>query len=107
MKLKLMMEVLDNIEKMNQLLDEDSIEEVLLLIENNERLIQQIQGLKEEVSMELEQDILSVKQQLLQKNEQFIIRLQTVKEKRKPELVNMSQKIQASQVYNNMRRNLY
>ena len=107
MKLKLMMEVLDNIEKMNQLLDEDSIEEVLLLIEKNDSLIQQIQGLKEEVSMELEQDILSVKQQLLQKNEQFIIRLQTVKEKRKPELVNMSQKIQASQVYNNMRRNLY
>lgn len=107
MKVKLMMEVLDNIEKMNQLLDEDSIEEVLLLIEKNEGLIQQIQGLKEEVSMELEQDILSVKQQLLQKNEQLILRLQTVKEKRKPELVHMSQKIQASQVYNNMRRNLY
>lgn len=107
MKLKLMIEVLDNIEKMNQLLDEDSIEEVLLLIEKNEGLIQQIQGLKEEVPMELEQDISSVKQQLLQKNEQLIIRLQTLKEKRKPELVNMSQKIQASQVYNNMRRNLY
>lgn len=107
MKLKLMIEVLDNIEKMNHLLDEDSIEEVLLLIEKNEGLIQQIQGLKEEVPMELEQDISSVKQQLLQKNEQLIIRLQTLKEKRKPELVNMSQKIQASQVYNNMRRNLY
>lgn len=107
MKLKLMMEVLENIEKMNHLLDEDSMEDVLLLIDKNAQLIQQIQGLTENVSTESEQEIASVKQQLLQKNEQLIIRLQTLKEKRKPELVNMSQKIQASQAYNNMRRNLY
>lgn len=102
-----MMEVLENIEKMNHLLDEDSMEDVLLLIDKNAQLIQQIQGLTENVSTESEQEISSVKQQLLQKNEQLIIRLQTLKEKRKPELVNMSQKIQASQAYNNMRRNLY
>lgn len=102
-----MTELLDNFEKMNQFLDQDSMEEVWRLIENNEVLIQQIQGLKENVPLELEQDILSVKQQLLQRNEQIIIRLQTLKDKRKPELVNMSQKVQASQAYNNMRRNLY
>ncbi len=107
MKLKLMTELLDNFEKMNQFLDQDSMEEVWRLIENNEVLIQQIQGLQENVPLELEQDILSVKQQLLQRNEEIIIRLQTLKDKRKPELVNMSQKVQASQAYNNMRRNLY
>ena len=107
MKLKLMMEALENIEKMHQLLDEDLIEKVLLLINQNEELIRQIQQLKEPVPQALEQDVASVKQQLLQRNQQLITRLQTLKETRKPELVNMSQKIQASQAYNNMRRNLY
>ena len=56
---------------------------------------------------ELENDIATTKQQILIKNEQFMKRLKLLQEKRKPELVNMSQKVHASQAYNNMRRNLY
>lgn len=107
MKLKLMMEVLENIEKMNHFLDKELIEEALQLIDKNEELIKAIQMLNETVPNELESEVKSVKQQLLQKNEQIILRLQALQNQRKPELVNMSQKVQASQAYNNMRKNLY
>lgn len=101
------MEVLENIEKMNHFLDKELIEEALQLIDKNEELIKAIQMLNETVPNELESEVKSVKQQLLQKNEQIILRLQALQNQRKPELVNMSQKVQASQAYNNMRKNLY
>lgn len=107
MKLQCMKEILQNIEKMHQLLDEDFVDEALQLIDQNEILIQKIQALTEAVPTESENEVATTKQQLLIKNEQFMNRLKLLQEKRKPELVNMSQKVYASQAYNNMRRNLY
>lgn len=107
MKLKLMKELLDKYEKINELLDQEMIEEAIELIDKSASIIEQIQTLEEQYSLEDEQDVQVVKQQLLTSNTLLVRKFEELKNKRKPELINMSQKVQASQAYNNMRRNLY
>ena len=107
MKLKLMKELLDKYEKINQLLDQEMIEEAVEVIDKSASIIEQIQTLEEQYSLEDEQDVQVVKQQLLTSNTLLVRKFEELKNKRKPELINMSQKVQASQAYNNMRRNLY
>lgn len=107
MKLKLMKELLDKYEKINELLDQEMIEEAIELIDKSASIIEQIQTLEEQYSLEDEQDVQVVKQQLLTSNTLLVRKFEELKNKRKPKLINMSQKVQASQAYNNMRRNLY
>ena len=107
MKLKLMKELLDKYEKVNQLLDKELIEEAIELIDKSALIIEQIQTLDNQYESEEEHDVQVIKQQLLESNTLLVKKFQELKNKRKPELINMSQKVQASQVYNNMRRNLY
>lgn len=102
-----MKELLINYEKINQLLTQEFSGQAIQLIDQNEEIIKQIQVLDETSSHESEEEVKQIKQQLLQQNEQIIKKIQKLKEKKKPELINMSQKVQASQAYNNMRRNLY
>ena len=107
MKLKLMKELLKKYEEINQLLDQEMIEEAVELIDKSSLVIKQVQTLNEQYSSENEQDVQLIKQQLLESNTLLVKKFQELKNKRKPELINMSQKVQASQAYNNMRRNLY
>ena len=102
-----MKELLEKYEEINQLLDQEMIEEAVELIDKSSLVIKQIQTLDEKYSSESEQDVQLIKQQLLESNTLLVKKFQELKNKRKPELINMSQKVQASQVYNNMRRNLY
>lgn len=102
-----MKELLDKYEKINELLDQEMIEEAIELIDKSASIIEQIQTLEEQYSLEDEQDVQVVKQQLLTSNTLLVRKFEELKNKRKPELINMSQKVQASQAYNNMRRNLY
>ena len=102
-----MKELLKKYEEINQLLDQEMIEEAVELIDKSSLVIKQVQTLDEQYSSENEQDVQLIKQQLLESNTLLVKKFQELKNKRKPELINMSQKVQASQAYNNMRRNLY
>lgn len=107
MKLKLMQELLNKYEKINQLLDQEQIEEAIELIDKSGLIIKQVQRLEESYSLEDEKEVQVIKQQLLICNTLLVKKFEELKNKRKPKLINMSQKVQASQAYNNMRRNLY
>ena len=102
-----MKELLEKYEKIKQLLEQELIEEAIELIDKSSSIIEQIQILDNQYESEEEQNVQVIKQQLLTSNTLLVKKFQELKNKRKPELINMSQKVQASQAYNNMRRNLY
>lgn len=106
MKLQLMKILLENYNQMDYLLEQKLFEELLEVIEKNQTILEEIQKLKTEGTEE-SSEVINFKKQLNERHKQLLIRLENLKDEIQPKLLNMRQKVKASQTYNNMQKNFY
>lgn len=106
MKLQLMKILLENYNQMDYLLEQKLFEELLEVIEKNQTILEEIQKLKTEGTEE-SSEVINFKKQLNERHKQLLIRLENLKDEIQPKLLNMRQKVKASQNYNNMQKNFY
>lgn len=106
MKLQLMKILLENYNQMDYLLEQKLFEELLEVIEKNQTILENIQKLKTEGSDE-SSEVNNLKHHLSERHNQLLIRLENLKNEIQPKLLNMRQKVKASQTYNNMQKNFY
>lgn len=106
MKLQLMKILLENYNQMDYFLEQKLFEELLEVIEKNQTILEDIQKLKTEESDE-SSEVNNLKHHLSERHDQLLIRLENLKDEIQPKLLNMRQKVKASQTYNNMQKNFY
>ena len=104
MEITLVQKFLDNLDQIEQLMDEEEFDLMTETIQLNHTVLEGLQNIKDELPEQDWPELMSIKQQLIKRQGEVMAKLETITVKKRPQLQEMSQKVQASQVYNKMKR---
>gem|GEM_PF-5012690 len=104
MDLTLIQQFLDNLDRIEQFIDEEEFDLMADSILLNNTVLEGLQKLKDELPEHQRQELSAIKKQLIKRQGEVMTKLETVTIKKRPQLQEMSQKVQASQIYNKMKR---